>query len=230
VKAKPIAAEVRTVWMPSSVKGTIGCRTRPWAMTNASAPRAASTSDPITSGEPKPQAPASIAPKLRPPMPSTAVSWPSQSSGAGRSGDAGVLASMSSAAPPTGTFTKKLARQLSSVSSPPRIGADDDATAHPDHELPAARPRAGQALSAVTDSTRALAPDLYLRYRTLFLDGIRADGAPLTPMPTPALSANQVHALMTQKRRSTRRTSKGEAVAPVRDQVVVAPSRPATSG
>jgi AcrR family transcriptional regulator len=62
------------------------------------------------------------------------------------------------------------------------------------------------ALSAVTDGTRALAPDLYRRYLTLFLDGIRGDGAPLTPMPTPALSANQVHALMTQQRRSTRRT------------------------
>ena len=62
------------------------------------------------------------------------------------------------------------------------------------------------ALSAVTEGTRALAPDLYRRYLTLFLDGIRADGAPLTPMPTQALSANQVHALMTQKRRKTGRT------------------------
>jgi hypothetical protein len=62
------------------------------------------------------------------------------------------------------------------------------------------------ALSAVTDGTRVLAPDLYRRYLTLFLDGIRADGAPLTPMPTQALSTDQVHALMTQKRRSTRRT------------------------
>jgi hypothetical protein len=60
------------------------------------------------------------------------------------------------------------------------------------------------ALAAVTDATRALAPDLYRRYLALFLDGIRADGTPLTLMPTPALSANQVHALMTQTRRSTR--------------------------
>jgi AcrR family transcriptional regulator len=59
------------------------------------------------------------------------------------------------------------------------------------------------ALSAVTDITRTLAPDLYRRYLTMFLDGIRADRGPLTPMPTQALSANQVHALMTQKRRST---------------------------
>jgi AcrR family transcriptional regulator len=62
------------------------------------------------------------------------------------------------------------------------------------------------ALSGVIDLTRALAPDLYRRYLTLFLDGIRADGGPPTPMPTPALTANQVHTLMTQKRRSTRRT------------------------
>jgi hypothetical protein len=60
------------------------------------------------------------------------------------------------------------------------------------------------AVSAVTDLTRALAPDLYRRYLTLFLDGIRADGGPPTPMPTKALTANQVHALMTQKRHSPR--------------------------
>jgi hypothetical protein len=57
------------------------------------------------------------------------------------------------------------------------------------------------ALSAVTEGTRALAPDLYRRYLTLFLDGIRADAAPLTPMPAQPLSASQVHALMTQKLR-----------------------------
>ena len=57
-------------------------------------------------------------------------------------------------------------------------------------------------VSAVTDLTRALAPDLYRRYLTLFLDGIRADGGPPTPMPTKALTANQVHALTTQKRHS----------------------------
>ncbi|MDQ2812580.1 MAG: TetR/AcrR family transcriptional regulator [Actinomycetota bacterium] len=59
------------------------------------------------------------------------------------------------------------------------------------------------ALSGVTDLTRALAPDLYRRYLTLFLDGIRTDAPTL--MPTRALTANEVHALMTQKRRSPRR-------------------------
>lgn len=62
------------------------------------------------------------------------------------------------------------------------------------------------ALSGVTDLTRAQSPDLYRRYLTLFLDGIRAKGGPPTPMPTQPLTANQVHTLMTQKRRSTRRT------------------------
>ena len=61
------------------------------------------------------------------------------------------------------------------------------------------------ALSAVTDVTRTLAPDLYLRYLTLFLDGIRTDGKPQTTLRTQALTASQVHTLMTQKRRNTRR-------------------------
>ena len=61
------------------------------------------------------------------------------------------------------------------------------------------------ALSGVTEVTRALSPDLYRRYLTLFLDGIRAEGGVPTPMPTQALSANQVHTLMTQKRRSPKR-------------------------
>ena len=43
------------------------------------------------------------------------------------------------------------------------------------------RPR--RTLSAVTDVTRAAAPDLYRRYLTLFLDGIRTDSGPPTPCP-----------------------------------------------
>ena len=74
MKAKPITDEVRTVRMRSSGKGTIGWRTRPWAMTKASPPRTAKTNEPITSGEAKPQAPTSMAPKVRPPMAITAVS------------------------------------------------------------------------------------------------------------------------------------------------------------
>jgi len=56
------------------------------------------------------------------------------------------------------------------------------------------------ALSAIMDSTRALAPDLYRRYLTMFLDGIRADRG-TTPFPAPALSRNQTHLAMTRKRR-----------------------------
>jgi AcrR family transcriptional regulator len=70
------------------------------------------------------------------------------------------------------------------------------------------------ALSTVTDLTRALAPDLYRRYLTLFLDGIRADGGPPTPMPAKALTANQVHALMTQKRRSPRQPAQSQQPPP----------------
>ncbi len=39
------------------------------------------------------------------------------------------------------------------------------------------------ALSAVMDSTRAVAPELYRRYLTMFLDGIRTDRAAFTPLP-----------------------------------------------
>jgi AcrR family transcriptional regulator len=57
------------------------------------------------------------------------------------------------------------------------------------------------ALTAVMDSTRELAPQLYRRYLTLLLDGIRADQRPLTPMTVAALSADETHAVMTRKRR-----------------------------
>jgi AcrR family transcriptional regulator len=57
------------------------------------------------------------------------------------------------------------------------------------------------ALTAVMGSTRELAPQLYRRYLTMFLDGIRADQRPLTPMTAAALTADQTHAVMTRKRR-----------------------------
>jgi AcrR family transcriptional regulator len=62
------------------------------------------------------------------------------------------------------------------------------------------------ALSGVTRLTSPQAPDLYRRYLTIFLDGIRAEGGQPTPMQPDPLTANQVHALMTQKRPGTRRT------------------------
>ena len=61
------------------------------------------------------------------------------------------------------------------------------------------------ALSSVTERTHALAPDLYRRYLTLFLDGIRVDRDATTPLSPPALTANQVHTLMTTKRQGQRR-------------------------
>ncbi len=56
------------------------------------------------------------------------------------------------------------------------------------------------ALAAVIDATRTIAPDLYRRYLAIILDGIRADRSELTPLPTPALTAEQTHAAMTRQR------------------------------
>lgn len=55
-------------------------------------------------------------------------------------------------------------------------------------------------LSAIMQSTRAISPDLYRRYLTLFLDGIRADRPGLTPLPTAALSPFDTHRAMTRDR------------------------------
>ncbi len=63
------------------------------------------------------------------------------------------------------------------------------------------------ALSAIIDATRAIAPDLYLRYLTLILDGIRAERSELTPLPTPPLTADQTHTAMTRQRRPGRARS-----------------------
>jgi AcrR family transcriptional regulator len=57
-------------------------------------------------------------------------------------------------------------------------------------------------LSAIIDSTRDIAPELYRRYLTMFLDGIRTDRAGFTPLPAPALSAADTHRAMTRRRRS----------------------------
>jgi AcrR family transcriptional regulator len=58
------------------------------------------------------------------------------------------------------------------------------------------------ALSAVMDTTRAVAPGVYRRYLTMFLDGIRTDREAFTPLPEEALTANQTHLAMTRKRRT----------------------------
>jgi len=55
-------------------------------------------------------------------------------------------------------------------------------------------------LSAIMDSSRATEPELYRRYLAFFLDGIRTDRDELTPLPTPALTAERTHDAMTRKR------------------------------
>jgi AcrR family transcriptional regulator len=52
------------------------------------------------------------------------------------------------------------------------------------------------ALGALMDRTRHTEPDLYRRYLTMFLDGIRADRAPLTDLPVNPLSADETQATM----------------------------------
>ncbi len=56
------------------------------------------------------------------------------------------------------------------------------------------------ALSAIMARSRAIEPDLYRRYLTLFLDGIRTDRTTFTPLPIAAVSAEQTHAAMTRQR------------------------------
>jgi AcrR family transcriptional regulator len=56
------------------------------------------------------------------------------------------------------------------------------------------------ALSAVMNRTKAIAPDLYRRYLTIFLDGIRTDRTEFTPLPTRALTAHETHEAMTHAR------------------------------
>jgi len=58
------------------------------------------------------------------------------------------------------------------------------------------------ALAAIMDRTRGLAPDLYRRYLTMWLDGIRSPRGDFTPLSTNALSADETHAVVTQQRRN----------------------------
>ena len=55
-------------------------------------------------------------------------------------------------------------------------------------------------LSAIMNSTRAVAPHLYKRYLTLILDGIRTDRSEFTPLPRKALSAARTHRAVTSTR------------------------------
>lgn len=57
-------------------------------------------------------------------------------------------------------------------------------------------------LSAIMESSRAIEPELYTRYLTLFLDGIRTDRTSFLPLPARALTAQETHRAMTRKRGS----------------------------
>ena len=57
-------------------------------------------------------------------------------------------------------------------------------------------------LSAIMDSSRAIEPNLYRRYLSILLDGIRVHHRnAFTALTTKALTANQTHQAMTRKRR-----------------------------
>jgi AcrR family transcriptional regulator len=58
------------------------------------------------------------------------------------------------------------------------------------------------ALTAVIESSRAVEPELYHRYLTMLLDGIRTDRETFTPLTVVALTANQTHIAMTRQRRA----------------------------
>lgn len=60
------------------------------------------------------------------------------------------------------------------------------------------------ALSAIMERSRDIEPDLYRRYLTVFLDGIRAGDQRFTPLPVAPLSAVSTHRAMTQGRRTSR--------------------------
>ncbi len=51
-------------------------------------------------------------------------------------------------------------------------------------------------LNAIMTLSRDAYPDLYRRYLHLMLDGLRAEPGRPTPLPTPALTSDQTHAVM----------------------------------
>jgi len=60
------------------------------------------------------------------------------------------------------------------------------------------------ALSAIMDSSREVAPELYRRYLAMFLDGIKTGRTSFSPLPTRALTAAETHQAMTRPRRHRR--------------------------
>ncbi len=53
-------------------------------------------------------------------------------------------------------------------------------------------------IEAIGDFTRPVAPEIWRRYFTLVIDGLRADGAQRTPLPQPALTPEQVDQAKTE--------------------------------
>ncbi len=111
-------------------------------MTNPASARAASANAATTVGEPKPRAPASIAANVKALMATTPVSCPAGSNGTGRRGLASLRETSHNASAPTGTLRKKISRQSIMVSTPPRTGPAEDATAPPIAHNATARARA----------------------------------------------------------------------------------------
>jgi AcrR family transcriptional regulator len=56
------------------------------------------------------------------------------------------------------------------------------------------------AVAGLIDRSHALAPHLYRRYLTMFLEGIRSDPDPGTALPVPPLSVEETHRLVTSAR------------------------------
>ena len=67
------------------------------------------------------------------------------------------------------------------------------------------------ALSAIMDSSRAVAPDLHRRYLAIFLDGIHTDRGAFTPLAVAPLTAEQTHQAMTRRRRGRAGRPEGPA-------------------
>jgi AcrR family transcriptional regulator len=87
------------------------------------------------------------------------------------------------------------------------------------------------ALTGLMNRTRTLAPDLYRRYLTIVLDGMRADQGPLSKLPVSALTVGETHAIITSQAASSpsRATSPGDR--PQKGgQAPQLPVRPADNG
>src|SRR6266566_7500145 len=131
MNANPTTTAVTIVRERARSGGTIGWRTRACTATKVTIAATARMNAPTTRLLVNPTSPASIAPYVRAAMAVTPLACPAQSSGTRWWDERPARASRSSATAPTGTFTRKIHRQLASVSTPPRIGPHEEATAPP---------------------------------------------------------------------------------------------------